>query len=83
MTTIILLTGISDTLIDFKTFTLNLGKKKFNPKSLHSTTSVFVKIVLSSDQVDRVSLKGYRQNSQETVPGEEKVNQLVNTNCNK
>ncbi len=30
-----------------------------------------------------MSLKGYRQNWQETAPGEENVNQLLNTNCNK
>ena len=30
-----------------------------------------------------VPLKGYRQNEHETGPGEEKVNQLLNTNCNK
>jgi hypothetical protein len=29
------------------------------------------------------ALKGYRQNWQETAPGEEKVNQLLNTSCNK
>jgi len=28
-------------------------------------------------------LKGYRQNCQETTPGEEMVNQLLNPNCNK
>ncbi len=30
-----------------------------------------------------MSLKGYRQNWQETATGEEKVNQLLNTNWNK
>jgi hypothetical protein len=30
-----------------------------------------------------MSLKGYRQNGHETGPGEEKVNQLLNTTCNK
>ncbi len=49
-----------------------------------STASVFVKIVLSSKwRSPGVSLKGYRQNFQERVPGEEKVHQLFNTNCNK
>ncbi len=48
--------------------------------TLHDAS--FVEIVLSSKWT-RVSLKGSRQNWQETVPGEEKVNQLLNTNCNK
>ena len=52
------------------------------PKSLPSTESFFVKIFLLSKWTG-VSLKGYRQNWEETVPGEEKVNQLLNTNCNK
>ena len=47
-----------------------------------STASVFVQIILPSKWTG-VSLKGSRRNWQETAPGEEKVNQLFNTNCNK
>jgi hypothetical protein len=54
-----------------------------NPYPRPSTASVFVKIILSSSKWTGVSLKTYRQNWEETVPGEEKVNQLLNTNCNK
>jgi hypothetical protein len=67
-------------------------KKKWkNPVSLPnfqsrvpgpSTASVFVQIILPSKWTG-VSLKGSRWNWQETSPGEEKVNQLFNTNCNK
>ena len=53
-----------------------------NPYPKTSTASVFVEIVLSSKWTG-VFLKGYRQNWQETAPGEEKVNQLLNTTCNK
>ncbi len=44
--------------------------------------SVFVQIILSSKWTG-VSLKVSRRNWQETGPGEEKVNQLFNTNSNK
>ncbi len=47
-----------------------------------STASVLVQIILPSKWTG-VSLKGSRWNWQETAPGEEKVNQLFNTNCNK
>jgi hypothetical protein len=47
-----------------------------------STASVFVQIILPFKWTG-VSLKGSRRNWQETEPGEEKVNQLFNTNCNK
>jgi hypothetical protein len=47
-----------------------------------STESVFVQIILPFKWTG-VSLKGSRWNWQETAPGEEKVNQLFNTNCNK
>jgi hypothetical protein len=47
-----------------------------------STASVFVQIILPSKWTG-VSLKGSRRNWQETESGEEKVNQLFNTNCNK
>jgi hypothetical protein len=43
-----------------------------NPYPRPSTASVFVKIILSSKWTG-VSVKAYRQNWQETVPGEEKV----------
>ena len=48
-----------------------------NPYPRPSTSSVFVKIVLTSKWTG-VSVKSYRQNCQETAPGEEKVNQLFN-----
>ena len=35
-----------------------------------------------SNALGRVSVKGYRQNWQESVPGEQKVNYFLNTNCN-
>jgi hypothetical protein len=38
---------------------------------------------LLSSKWTGVSLKGYRHNWQETEPGEEKVNPLLNTTCNK
>ncbi len=59
----------------------NGGKKSFfypNPYLRPWTTSVFVRIVLPSKWTG-VSLKGYRQNLQETAPGEENVNHLTNT----
>jgi hypothetical protein len=53
-----------------------------SPGSLRPST-LFVQIILPSKWIG-VSLKGPRWNWQETVPGEEKVNQLFKTtNCNK
>jgi hypothetical protein len=49
-----------------------------NPYPRPSTASVFVKIILSSKWTG-VSLKAYRQNWQETVPGEEKVTAISDT----
>ncbi len=46
-----------------------------------STASFFVQIILPSKWTG-VSLKGSRWNWQETAPGEEKVNQLFNTDYN-
>ncbi len=45
-------------------------------------STVFVQIILTS-KWKGVSLKVSRRNWQETGPGEEKVNQLFKTNCNK
>ena len=45
-------------------------------------STVFVQIILPSKRTG-VSLKGSRWHWQETVPGEEKVNQLFKTDCNK
>ena len=45
-------------------------------------STAFVQIILPSKRTG-VSLKGSRRNWQETVPGEEKVNQLFKINCNK
>ena len=53
-----------------------------NPYPRPWTALVFVRIVLTSKWTG-VSLKGYRQNLQETAPAEENVNQLLNTTCNK
>jgi hypothetical protein len=50
-----------------------------NPYPRPSTASVFVKIILSSSKWTGVSLKTYRQNWQETVPGEEKVTAISDT----
>jgi hypothetical protein len=45
-------------------------------------STVFVQIILPSKRTG-VSLKGSQRNWQETAPGEEKVNQLFKTTCNK
>jgi hypothetical protein len=58
----------------------------FNPKILTLDPEPHCLCYNSSVfQVDSVgvSLKGYRQNWQERKPGEEKTNQLINTNSNK
>jgi len=52
-----------------------------NPYPRPSTESVFVEIVLTSKWTGvTVSLKGSRQKWQETGPGDQKVNQFLNTN---
>jgi hypothetical protein len=60
-----------------KKFEKNMKKPFFftlNPYPRPSTESVFVQIILPSKWTG-VSLKGYRWNWQETVPGEETLSQ--------
>ena len=52
------------------------------PVPVPRPSTVFVQIILPSKRTG-VSLKVSRRNWQETAPGEEKVNQLFKTNCNK